>query len=203
MKPSSSPNASTSHSTETNPNRTAIIVGLSLTCFFLLLLTGLLTWYFVRRRRQRLRGDNEKPLPAKDATPAYLNVQPSLPSILSFNTVSVAPSTSLTSNFSYFDRYLSEAGSSTWSGLNTSTRAVSVSAGPSSARTGPPSSTRTLSSRARSVLSLSTTVMTGSTSSKRRAEDGGQGFKRIRELGVATMQSRENEAAEESILDDR
>ncbi|KAL1707935.1 hypothetical protein EV121DRAFT_198130 [Schizophyllum commune] len=195
VKPSSSSNASDSRSTETNHDRTAIIVGLSLTCFFLLLLTGLLTWYFVCRRRQRLRGDNEKPQPAKDAIPAYLNVQPSLPSILSFNTVSVAPSTSLTSDFSYFDRYLSDVGSSIWSGPNASTRAVSVSASPSSTRTGrtgPPSSTRTLSSRARSVLSRSATIMTGSSSSKQRAKEGGRGLERLREEGVATEQSSEN-----------
>ncbi|KAL1729946.1 hypothetical protein EV714DRAFT_211756 [Schizophyllum commune] len=196
VKPSSSPSASNSHSSETNHHRTAVIVGLSLTCFFLLLLTGLLTWYFVRRRRQRLRGDNEKHEPAKGATPAYLNVQPSLPSILSFNTVSVAPSTSLTSDFSYFDRYLSDVGSSIWSGLNTSTRAVSVRAGSSSTRTGrtgPPSSTRTLSSRARSVLSRSATIMTGSESSsnKQRAKEGGQRLERLREEGVATEQSSE------------
>ncbi|KAL1680215.1 hypothetical protein EV122DRAFT_288932 [Schizophyllum commune] len=195
VKPSSSPNASQSHSSETNHHRTAVIVGLSLTCFFLLLLTGLLTWYFVRRRRQRLRGDNEKHEPAKGATPVYLNVRPSLPSILSFNTVSVAPSTSLTSDFSYFGRYLSDVGSSIWSGPNASTRAVSVSAVPSSTRTGrtgPPSSTRTLSSRARSVLSRSATIMTGSSSSKQRAKEGGQGLERLREEGVATEKSSGN-----------
>ncbi|KAI4293893.1 hypothetical protein K525DRAFT_213912 [Schizophyllum commune Loenen D] len=196
VKPSSSPNASQSRSSNTSHNHTAVIVGLSLTCFFLLLLTGLLTWYFVRRRRQRLRGDNEKPQPAKDATPAYLNVQPSLPSILSFNTVPVAPSTSLTSDFSYFDRYLSDVGSSIWSAPNASTGAVSVRAGPISTRTGrtgPPSSTRTLSSRARSVLSRSATIMTGSSSSKQRAaKEGGQGLERLREEGAAMEQSSEN-----------
>ncbi|KAI5829116.1 hypothetical protein K523DRAFT_305671 [Schizophyllum commune Tattone D] len=195
VTPSSSSSASNSPSSDASHNHTAVIVGLSLTCFFLLLLTGLLTWYFVRRRRQRLRGDNEKPQPAKNATPAYLNVQPSLPSIQSFNTVSVAHSTSLTSDFSYFDRYLSDVGYTIWSGPNSSTRAVSVRTGPIPARNGriggtePPSSAHTLSSRARSVLSRSATIMTGSSSSKRRGEAGDQGFERLHEQGVAIEQS--------------
>ncbi|KAL1690684.1 hypothetical protein GGG16DRAFT_113850 [Schizophyllum commune] len=200
VQPSSSPDHSKLHSTAAGQHRTAIIVGLSITCALLLLLTSLLTLFFVRRRRQRLRADAENKMYteselAKDPTPAYLNVQPSLPSILSFNTVSVAPSTSLTSDFSYFDRYLSEAGSSAsvWSGpnLNSSTREASAGrtgpagrAGTSSdrtGRTGPPSSTRTLSFRARSVLSRSATIKTGSSSSRPYAEAGSQGFERLRE----------------------
>ncbi|KAI5892581.1 uncharacterized protein SCHCODRAFT_02542544 [Schizophyllum commune H4-8] len=209
VKPSSSPDHSQSRSTGAGQHRTAIIIGLSITCLLLLLLTSLLTLYFIRRRRRRLRADREttkhtESQSVKDPTPAYLNAQPSLPSILSFNAISVAPSTSLTSDFSYFDRYLSEAGSSAsvWSGpdLISSTRAVSARPGPAgravpssdrTSKTGPPSSTRTLSSRTRCVLSRSATIMTGSSSSKRCADGGDLGFERLNEQGVAAEQSSE------------
>ncbi|TRM65072.1 hypothetical protein BD626DRAFT_240296 [Schizophyllum amplum] len=182
FSPSPSATAMSPHPSSSKMHNQALIIALSIAAVTLLVIS-LAALIFCRRRHRRYQrhrtdrfrhveqyaGGLKHPHLTEDlgrtsSTPAYLRVYPSLPSIFSTGN----SSDELTSDFSYFDRFLSDVASTARTGPPSSTWTGS---GPSSSTrtgSGPPSSR--LSSRARSALGRSVTILTGSSGSRRSGQ---------------------------------